>query len=102
MVLPHGEGGGGLGWVVGSVSSSVAGSRGSGKITQNWSYNKLSLKTLSTRHVTIVPLGNKTFYWPSGSIYLPAANRNAFYIHVGRQAYVCARDSSYTQLTADT
>ena len=35
-------------------------------------------------------------------VYLPAANRNAFYIHVGRQVYVCARDSSYTQLTADT
>jgi hypothetical protein len=58
--------------------------------------------TLSIRHVTMVPIGNKTFYWPPGSIYLPAANRNAFYIHVGRQAYVCARDSSYTQLTADT
>jgi hypothetical protein len=38
--------------------------------------------TLSIRHVTIVPFGNKAFYWLSGTKNLSAANRKAVNIHV--------------------
>ena len=38
--------------------------------------------TLSIRHVTIVPFGNKAFYWLSGTKNLSAANRKAVSIHV--------------------
>jgi hypothetical protein len=38
--------------------------------------------TLSIRHVTIVPFGNKAFFWLSGTKNLSAANRKAVNIHV--------------------
>jgi hypothetical protein len=48
----------------------------------SWCLSQKIILALSIRHVTIVPFGNKAFYWLSGTKNLSAANRKAVTIHV--------------------
>jgi hypothetical protein len=57
------------------------------------------LLTLLIRHVTIVPFGNKAFYWLSGTKNLSAANRKAVSIHVTTPA-ICIKERFFSH-TAD-